>query len=230
MPLDLDKLLKFPIPRVRQTLTPRDIALYSLSIGMGADPLDQAQLPYVDPLRGPVVMPSMVLVMAHPGFWLAHPDSGVDPASVLHSFQSFAILDVLPQSGVVESQTNVDNAIDGGSGKAALIHYRLNGDLNPLHSNPLTALQAAFPGPILRGLCTMGVVTHALLKSLCAYKPDRLRSISLRFTSPVFPGETICTAIWSDGGFQARVRERDTLVIDGGYCFVSGATATEEVQ
>jgi acyl dehydratase len=229
--------------------------------------------------------------MAHPGFWLAHPDSGVDPASVLHSFQSFAILDVLPQSGVVESQTNVDNVIDRGSGKAALIHssteltqhgvafarlkrvtyvrngggfggkpdepedskvgrrvgtpsfvidlpvaqsqallYRLNGDLNPLHSDPLTALKAGFPRPILHGLCTMGVVTHALLKSLCAYKPDRFRSISLRFTSPVFPGETIRTAIWSDGGFEARVRERDTLVIDGGYCFVSGAIATEEVQ
>ena len=28
-------------------------------------------------------MPSMALVMAHPGFWLADPASGVDPKAVL---------------------------------------------------------------------------------------------------------------------------------------------------
>lgn len=51
MSIDIDKLMRLEIPQVRQELTPRDIALYALSIGMGRDALDPRQLPYVDPLQ-----------------------------------------------------------------------------------------------------------------------------------------------------------------------------------
>lgn len=119
-PIDPDKLLRFPIPSVRQTLTARDIAFYALSIGMGEYPLDDGRLDYVDPLRGPVVMPAMVLVMAHPGFWVAHPDSGVDPEAVLHASQGFRIVGALPSEGEIESRSRVTSLQDKGPGKAAL--------------------------------------------------------------------------------------------------------------
>ena len=40
-----------------------------------------------------------------------------------------------------------------------------------------------------------------------------------RFSAPVFPGETIRTEIWRDGGvvsFRARVVERDVVAINNG--------------
>lgn len=277
MPIDIEKLMSFKIPVGRQVVTPEAIALYALSVGVGRDPLDRNQLPYVDPLRGPVVMPSMVLTMAHPGFWMADPRSGVDPEAVLHASQSFTILGELPRSGEVESRSRVTEVFDKGAGSAALIGattdlrnetgrtfarlervtfvrngggfggqstpvraretapdtapdhvvdlatdpfqallYRLNGDLNPLHSDPAVAARVGFAAPILHGLCTMGVVTHAVLAACAGYRSQALRSLRLRFVAPVFPGETIRTEIWSDGHFRALVPARETVVVDGG--------------
>src|ERR1700741_2035622 len=121
MPIDAEKLLNFAIPRGRQTLAAHDIAFYALSVGMGRDPLDETQLDFVDPLRGPAFLPSMALVLAHPGFWLAHPDSGVDPACVLHAGQAFEILNTPPLGGMIESETKITGLIDKGAGKSALL-------------------------------------------------------------------------------------------------------------
>jgi acyl dehydratase len=97
--------------------------------------------------------------------------------------------------------------------------YRLNSDLNPLHIDPKVAAAAGFPQPILHGLCTFGTVCHALLRTLCGYDPARFGGMDLRFSSPVFPGETIRTEIWNEAGgasFRARVVERDKVVVSNG--------------
>ncbi|MGH3354349.1 MAG: MaoC/PaaZ C-terminal domain-containing protein, partial [Nocardioidaceae bacterium] len=44
--------------------------------------------------------------------------------------------------------------------------YRLCGDRNPLHSDPLFAEAAGFPRPILHGLCSYGIVCKALVDEL----------------------------------------------------------------
>jgi acyl dehydratase len=101
---------------------------------------------------------------------------------------------------------------------AALI-YRLSGDYNPLHADPEVARSAGFPRPILHGLCSLGVAGRALLKTVAAYDPARFKSMRLRFTAPVFPGETIRTEMWIDGAqvsFRARLVERDAIVLDNG--------------
>ncbi len=97
--------------------------------------------------------------------------------------------------------------------------YRLSGDVNPLHADPKFAREAGFPRPILHGLATMGVAGHALLKTICGYDPARLTAMSVRFSAPVYPGETIRTEIWRDGAvvsFRARVIERDVIAINNG--------------
>lgn len=99
------------------------------------------------------------------------------------------------------------------------IVYRLNGDHNPLHIDPEVAAKAGFKQPILHGLCTFGVVCHALMKALCGYDPARFGRMDLRFSSPVYPGETIRTEIWHEEGgaaFRARVVERDKVVVSNG--------------
>ncbi|MEA2904409.1 MAG: hypothetical protein QOI12_1796 [Alphaproteobacteria bacterium] len=97
--------------------------------------------------------------------------------------------------------------------------YRLSGDPNPLHADPAVAKAAGFPRPILHGLGTFGVAGHAILRTLARYDPARLTAIAGRFSAPVFPGETIRTEIWRDGGvvsFRARVLERDVVAINNG--------------
>jgi acyl dehydratase len=85
--------------------------------------------------------------------------------------------------------------------------YRLSGDRNPLHSDPQFAKLAGFDRPILHGLCTYGFTGRALLHTLCDSDPARFTSMSGRFTSPVFPGEKLEVAMWTDGGqtvFETR--------------------------
>ncbi|GFG51900.1 dehydrogenase [Mycolicibacterium agri] len=75
--------------------------------------------------------------------------------------------------------------------------YRLSGDRNPLHSDPWFAKEmAGFPKPILHGLCTYGVAGRALVKELGGGDATKVTAIGARFTSPVFPGETLTTSIW----------------------------------
>lgn len=104
--------------------------------------------------------------------------------------------------------------------QAALI-YRLSGDPNPLHASPAVAAQAGFRAPILHGLCTLGVAGYAILNSMCGNDPARLRSLDLRFSAPVYPGETIRTQMWRDEdvvSFQALVGDR--VVLNNGKALV----------
>jgi acyl dehydratase len=97
--------------------------------------------------------------------------------------------------------------------------YRLNGDHNPLHSDPVTAAKAGVPRPILHGLATFGVVGRALLRAACGGDPGRFGRMECRFSAPVFPGETIRTEIWTQergAAFRARVVERDVVVVGNG--------------
>lgn len=102
--------------------------------------------------------------------------------------------------------------------QAALI-YRLSGDYNPLHSDPAHAKRVGFERPILHGLCTLGVAGHALLKTCCDYDPTRLKSMEVRFSAPIYPGETIRTEMWKSGNvvsFRCVVVERDKVVLNNG--------------
>jgi len=102
--------------------------------------------------------------------------------------------------------------------QAALI-YRLSGDYNPLHADPEYAKKAGFKMPILHGRATFSVVGHALVKTVCGYDPLRLKSMSGRFSSPVYPGETIRTEMWLDGkvaSFRATVPARGVTVLNNG--------------
>jgi len=103
--------------------------------------------------------------------------------------------------------------------------YRLNGDLNPLHSNPASARKSGFDLPILHGLCSYGIAAHAVLRNYCGYDPARLRAIDVRFSAPVFPGEALSIELWLDGAtvsFRAFVRARGAKVLDNGRAVIDG--------
>lgn len=101
---------------------------------------------------------------------------------------------------------------------AALL-YRLNVDRNPLHVDPEAAERAGFARPILHGLCTYGMAARAILSSVLGYRADRLRSLEGRFSSAVYPGETLRFELWVDSdvvSFRATVPARRKTVFDNG--------------
>lgn len=90
-----------------------------------------------------------------------------------------------------------DASVALGTREDQALLYRLSGDRNPLHSDPWFATEiASFPKPILHGLCTYGVAGRALVAELGGGDASALTAIAARFTSPVFPGETLTTSIW----------------------------------
>jgi len=287
MAIDYQKLRSWPFPEVEQSYTAKDSILYALGLGLGADPMDKDQLrfTYEDGLKA---LPTMAVVLGGTGAWSRNAETGISWKLVLHGEQSLHLHKPLPAAATVLGRNAIEEIVDKGAGKGALIYsrrelrnketgellallrstsfargdggfggpsgptrpvhalperapdlhcdirtlpqaaliYRLSGDYNPLHADPEVAKAAGFARPILHGLCTFGVAGHALLKSLCAYDPARFKRMDVRFSSPVYPGETIRTEIWREGGsafgFRCRVLERDVVAINNGYAEIEG--------
>ena len=77
--------------------------------------------------------------------------------------------------------------------------YRLNGDYNPLHVDPQMSEMGGFKTPILHGLCTYGVTAKAIVEKYFPDDTTMMGKISGRFTSHVFPGETLIVESWKQG-------------------------------
>ena len=93
--------------------------------------------------------------------------------------------------------------------------YRLSGDYNPLHIDPAAARTGGFELPILHGLCTYGHCGQMLLGALADGDASRFRKLKVRFSSPVYPGDTLMVRAWRDAVgrvvFEARVGEKTVV-------------------
>jgi acyl dehydratase len=88
-----------------------------------------------------------------------------------------------------------------------------------LHSDPEFARRAGFSRPILHGMCTFGITCRGILQTYADYDASALKQHAARFSSPVYPGETVTLDLWKDGNvvsFEARVKARETVVIRSG--------------
>jgi acyl dehydratase len=279
--MNLEALQDHRFPAQRVSYGHRDSILYSLSVGVGADPLDANQLRFAYE-QNLEALPTMAAVLAHPGAWIANPAFQVDFFKLLHGEQNLIVHRALPAKADIEASYRVPAVVDKGAGKGALVYfekrltdvasgeklctvlstlflrgdggcgsfgipppalpaapvspvefsvelktsisaallYRLNGDLNPIHVDPSAAAKAGFDQPILHGLCTYGVAGYLLVKTVCGSDPTKLRSLGVRFSSPVFPGETLRIegSRRAEGvHFQASVPERNLVVLSQGF-------------
>lgn len=99
------------------------------------------------------------------------------------------------------------------------LFYRLLGDDNPLHSDPGFARMAGFERPILHGLCSFAFAARAVLRAYCGNDPARLRAVEARFSHHLYPGETLATRMWREGGrvlFASACKERGGDVLAHG--------------
>ena len=278
--MNLNKLISRTFPPLEQAYSAKDTILYALGVGVGADPLDLKELPFVYE-KGLRIIPSQASVMAYPGAWLAEPALEIDFVKVLHGEQGIVFERPLEPTATIRGEYEVLGVDDKGPGKGAVIYfekrildaregaiicrvrstyflrgdggcgswkqpaavpsalperapdrvidvptmprqaliYRLNGDYNPVHIDPAVAAKAGFAKPILHGLCTFGIACFGVVQHLCAGDPARLAEIFVRFSRPVYPGETIRLELFEEGTqwrFRARTKERDEVVLDRG--------------
>jgi acyl dehydratase len=281
---DPQKVLDWKFQDIEHTYTEKDTILYALGLGCGSDPQAPGDLKFVYE-KGLVALPTLPVVLAHPGNWLDTRESTVNYSMVLHGEQSLTLHRPVPPAGTLIGRSRIVDLLDKGKEKGAVLYsertildkatgqpiatmgsttmlrgdggwggksgpqpaphrlpetapatavdirthanwpliYRLSGDRNPLHADPEVAARVGFRMPILHGLLTFGVAGRALVAAACGGDPARLKSMQVRFSSPVYPGETIRTELWREGervSFRCRVVERDVVVLSNGLATV----------
>ena len=265
----------------------KDVMLYALGIGLGRDPMDERELPFVYEKDLKVVPTAATVLAAGAGRRAANVEqkpglriSQLNYLMVVHGEQKVELHKPLPTTGSFTARSRTIGAYDKGKDKGAVVvnetvwideagekvatltgstfargdggfggptegapepHpvpkrppdlsvdyptrpgqallYRLNGDRNPLHSDPDFARAAGFQVPILHGLCAYGITCRAVLEHVLDYDADQILSHQVRFSAPVMPGETITVDIWRDDkdiSFETRIKSRGVTSIRNG--------------
>ena len=153
MPLDYQRLKNWPFADIEHSYGAKDTILYALGLGFGADPMDRAQLRFVYE-EGLKALPTMATVLAYPGQWAKNPETGIDWKQVVHGEQSVVIHKPLAAAGTVVGRTVIEEIVDKGAGKGALVYSRRDISdketgalLASLHSTSFLRGNGGFGGP-----------------------------------------------------------------------------------
>lgn len=114
-----------------------------------------------------------------------------------------------------------DATIEAATAPDQAFIYALSGDRNPLHRDPAIAKMAGFPRPILHGLCSYGTACRAIITGVLGHDASKIAAFDVRFSAPVFPGETLLVDVWKDANvisYRARLKEREVTVLNNGRC------------
>ena len=97
--------------------------------------------------------------------------------------------------------------------------YRLTGDRNPLHSDPVVAERAGYARPILHGMCTYGLASLELASAYAGADPADSLSLTARFVAPTIPGDVLRVLCWEDSSgvdFRVEAGDEPRVVLDNG--------------
>lgn len=103
-------------------------------------------------------------------------------------------------------------------------YAKASNDHNPIHIDEKVAKEAGLKGIIVHGLCTMSMTMKSIIESYLDGDPAKLKSLGVRFTAPVYPGDTIIVDGWETGtknghttiAFEVTRQGDNVKVIKGG--------------
>ncbi|MBO9513251.1 MAG: MaoC family dehydratase N-terminal domain-containing protein [Variovorax sp.] len=101
----------------------KDCLLYALSLGLGRDPLDENDLPYVYE-RGLQVLPTMAVVLGHPGPWFDDPRLGITKEMLVHGTQRLRIHQPLAADRPMVATNQVVDVVDKGREVGGIVVVR----------------------------------------------------------------------------------------------------------
>ena len=93
-----------------------------------------------------------------------------------------------------------------------------SGDDFAIHLDDAFAQQVGLPGRIVHGLCTMAFAGRAVLEAAGIDDPSTVKRIAVRFSAPLFPGESVTTRVWHVGGafgFESLNEQGSPVLKDG---------------
>jgi acyl dehydratase len=120
MAIDYEKLKALDIPTVEHAYGPKDCMLYALGLGLGQDPMNEDELPFVYE-KNLKVLPTFPLVQGYSPYWLRNRDSGVTWNMVVHGEQGLTLHRPVVPQGTVIGKTRIVEVVDKGEGKGALV-------------------------------------------------------------------------------------------------------------
>jgi acyl dehydratase len=122
MPFDHDYLTSYDFELSQQSYAEKDVILYALGLGLGARPTDPTHLrfTYEKELK---VLPTMGVVLAHPGRWTDDPYLGIDSVRMLHGEQGLTLHRPIPIKAAVIGRSRIRDVIDRGPDKGAILYY-----------------------------------------------------------------------------------------------------------
>ncbi len=124
--MNLEPVVSRRFDPVLQHYDERDTALYALSLGMGSDPLDEHDLPYVFEGRGLRAVPSLAVTLGWPAFWQDDPATGIDWVRILHGEQHLRLHRPVPVQGRVRASHRIAAVQDKGVDRGALLHFEIS--------------------------------------------------------------------------------------------------------
>jgi acyl dehydratase len=116
--IDAGALLAHDFGEIRQSWVQRDAILYALGLGLGQDPVDCADLAFLDE-RNLKVIPSFAVTLGSPGMWIRDPRFGIDFKRLVHIEQDARFRASLPATGDVVASATVASIQDRGEGRGA---------------------------------------------------------------------------------------------------------------
>jgi acyl dehydratase len=127
MALDYDQLMATSVVDLPHSYRDTETILYALSIGIGRDPLDRRELPYVTEFDGPpTTLPAMATVLVPDMF---PPDLGWDFSQVLHAEQRMQLFRPLPPAADLLINKRIAAVYDRGPKLGAIVMFEAEGRL-----------------------------------------------------------------------------------------------------
>jgi acyl dehydratase len=93
-----------------------------------------------------------------------------------------------------------------------------SGDDFAIHLDDEFARAVGLPGRIVHGLCTMAFAGRAVLEAADVRDPREVKRLAVRFSAPLFPGQTVTTRVWRVNGgygFESLNSDGKPVIKDG---------------